>query len=75
MTISRRLEHTPQIRIPDERVSHRMDCTNQQMAIRALTDVVAQLVMHGTTPGTARRSLLEKLGDVLLWNDGEKPLE
>ena len=71
MTISRRLEHTPQIRIPDERVSHRMDCANQQMAIRALTDVVAQLVMHGEIPDTARRSLLDTLGDVLLYNGPE----
>jgi hypothetical protein len=56
----------PQQQIPDDLVPNRAGYSNDQLAIRTLAEVVAQLVMHGEFADTARRVMLATLADVYL---------
>lgn len=57
---------SPQLHLPDDVIPNRTGYTNDQLAIRTLAEVVAQLVMHGSMPDTARRTMLATVADVLL---------
>jgi hypothetical protein len=43
--------------------------SNDQLAIRNVVEVVAQLVMHGPAPDNARRMMLATLADALLFTE------
>ena len=61
----------PQMRIPDDLIPNRAGYTDEQLARRKIIEVVAQLVMHGNAPDTARRSMLATLADALLLSESE----
>jgi hypothetical protein len=56
----------PQTTLPDDLVPNTSGYTNDQLATRKLAEVVAQLVMHGPMPDTARRVMLASVADVLI---------
>jgi hypothetical protein len=56
----------PQTQPPDDLVSNRTGYSNDQLATRKLAEVVAQLVMHGPAPDSARRVMLANVAEVLV---------
>lgn len=55
----------PQVVPPDDIVANSAGYSRDQLAIRKLAEVVAQVVMHGPAPDTARRTMLANVADVL----------
>jgi hypothetical protein len=56
----------PQVSLPDDLVPNADGYTNDQLATRKLAEVVAQLVMHGPMPDTARRVMLANVAEALV---------
>lgn len=56
----------PQQQIPDDLAPNRAGYSNDQLAIRKLAEVAAQLVMHGSMPDMARRTMLATVADALV---------
>lgn len=55
----------PQVVPPDDIVPNGAGYSRDQLAIRKLAEVVAQVVMHGPAPDAARRAMLANVADVL----------
>lgn len=60
------LHRPPQDQIPDDLVPNRDGYSNDQLAMRKLAEVMAQLVMHGPAPDAARRAMLKTIADAML---------